>query len=109
MRKKQWLRKSLCFALILILGFSGLISTASANNGVELRNLVAGKNYELSKPPADAYPDSGNDLTDGLYGKREFSDKAWQGHYVVDGNTRSITFDLGGPKSIQKISANFLH
>lgn len=73
---------------------------------MELRNLAAGLSYTISQPADDAWPDSGNELTDGNYGSSEYWDPAWTGH--LRGITREVTFDLGEMKSIASIRSHFL-
>lgn len=70
-------------------------------------NLALHKPYTASNPPEPQYSDTdGKELTDGLYGSTSFYDPEWQGHaYNFD---RYMTVDLGEPKSIASIAANFL-
>lgn len=74
-----------------------------------IRNLVSGMDYEISIDAHKNYPDSGKELTDGIYGTKSYYNKAWQGHNKSAGEERAVIFDLGEPKSIKRISANFLH
>ncbi|WP_179013041.1 DUF4855 domain-containing protein [Paenibacillus sp. 79R4] len=69
-------------------------------------NLALGLTYEWSEAPEAAYSDDGGKLTDGKYGELDISDPAWVGH--LKKKTREVVFDLGDPKSITKIKANFL-
>lgn len=81
-------------------------STAVAAQRPEPRNLAAGLNYTWSQAPDPDYPDSGGELTDGVYGQLDIDDPAWVGHRV--GKTREVVFDLGERKSISRIQAHFL-
>ncbi|MCU6710257.1 DUF4855 domain-containing protein [Paenibacillus sp. J5C_2022] len=86
-----------------------LIQTWS--DGWGLSNLVLGDNYTISLPPNSNYPDSGNELTNGLFGGTDFRNEQWQGYagseYPEERN-RTITFDLGRNKSIGLVRARFL-
>ncbi|UVI33489.1 DUF4855 domain-containing protein [Paenibacillus spongiae] len=70
------------------------------------RNLAAGLSYQFSAAPYEGYPDSGNELTDGVYASMEFSDSAWQGH--LRGMTREVVFDLQDFKSINAVKTHFI-
>ncbi|RED75034.1 DUF4855 domain-containing protein [Cohnella phaseoli] len=86
-----------------------LIQTWS--DGWGLGNLVLGHSYTLSRPPNANYPDSGNELTNGLFGGTDYGNGQWQGHAGSDypaERSRTITFDLGSNKSIGLIRAHFL-
>lgn len=72
----------------------------------EPRNLASSLSYEWSEAPEAAYADESNKLTDGQYGGLDISDPAWVGH--LKKKTREVVFDLGEPKSITNIKANFL-
>lgn len=71
------------------------------------RNLVLHRDYHWSEPPSQAYPDTGNKLTDGDYGTANLFHRSWQGH-VGGSPTREVTFDLGGMKTITRIKSGFL-
>jgi len=103
----------------------GLISAAAAtlldtyanvliqtwSDGWGLGNLALGQSYTISQPPNSNYPDSGNELTNGLFGGTDFRNEQWQGHAgsaYPEERSRTITFDLGGNKSIGLIRAHFL-
>lgn len=104
--------RAFCMILTFIFTLNGMCSVALASEETGLKNLARGLSYEVSTPPRDVWEDTDNkELTDGVYGKKDFTDPAWQGHHRTDepGGKRSFTFDLGEPKSIKRISANFLH
>ncbi|WP_260871335.1 DUF4855 domain-containing protein [Paenibacillus sp. Y412MC10] len=76
-----------------------------------LSNLAQGLSYAISRPPNSNYPDSGNELTNGLFGGTDFSNEQWQGHAgsaYPEERSRTITLDLGRNKSIGSIRAHFL-
>ncbi|MHA2855705.1 DUF4855 domain-containing protein [Paenibacillus lautus] len=86
-----------------------LIHTWSDGGG--LSNLVLGQSYTISQQPNSNYPDSGNELTDGRFGGTDYRTEQWQAHAgsdYPDERSRTITFDLGGNKSIGAIRAHFL-
>ncbi|RDW22189.1 DUF4855 domain-containing protein [Oceanobacillus arenosus] len=93
------------FIAVLMLSISTTAFAKEKDEGSEYKNLASGLSYEISHAP-ESYIDSGNELTDGQYGENDFNNPSWQGH--VRGGTRSVVFDLGKEKSIQKITANFL-
>ncbi|MGZ9584277.1 DUF4855 domain-containing protein [Paenibacillus marinisediminis] len=70
------------------------------------RNLATGLSYLFSAAPYEGYPDSGNELTDGMYASMDFMDSAWQGH--LRGITREVVFDLQDIKSINAVKAHFM-
>lgn len=76
-----------------------------------LSNLAQGLSYTISRPPNSSYPDSGNELTNGLFGGTDFSNEQWQGHAgsaYPEERSRTITLDLGHNNSIGSIRAHFL-
>ena len=75
----------------------------------DMNNLSMGMDYILSVPARDSYPDTDDELTDGIYGTKTYPDNAWQGHHKDDGAEQAVLFDLESPKSIKRISVNFLH
>lgn len=86
-----------------------LIQTWSEGWG--LSNLAQGLSYTISRPPNSSYPDSGNELTNGLFGGTDFRNEQWQGHAgsaYPEERSRTITFDLGRNKSIGVVRAHFL-
>ncbi|MFC0391629.1 DUF4855 domain-containing protein [Paenibacillus mendelii] len=81
------------------------------SDGWGLSNLVLGQTYTISRRANSNYPDSGNELTNGQFGGEDFRNEQWQGHAGNDypeERSRTITFDLGGDKSIGQIKAHFL-
>lgn len=73
---------------------------------VESTNLALYKTYKISVPPESDYPDSGGELTNGIYGTTNFMEASWQGHSgKVD---REVIIDLETPSTIAAIKANFL-
>lgn len=70
------------------------------------RNLAAESSYQYSAAPNESYPDSGNELTDGVYEPLEYVNPGWQGH--LRGITREVVFDLQDFKSINAIKAHFM-
>jgi len=86
-----------------------LIQTWS--NGWGLSNLALGQSYTISWSPNSSYPDSGNELTNGLSGGTDYRNGQWQGHAGSDypeEQSRTITFDMGRNKSIGLVRAHFL-
>ncbi|MCQ6559972.1 DUF4855 domain-containing protein [Paenibacillus mendelii] len=72
------------------------------------QNLALNKSYTVSLPPSSSYPDTGGtELTDGIHGTTSFYNAAWQGH--AGDFDRNFIVDLGEPKSIGAIKANFLN
>jgi hypothetical protein len=69
-------------------------------------NLALGLPYWLSSQPSPTYPDEGYELTDGVRGRANFTDRAWQGHLREE--FRAVTVDLGAPKPIASVRAGFL-
>jgi hypothetical protein len=69
-------------------------------------NLALNLSYNMSKPASTSYPDSGKELTDGIFAGASYSNSGWQGHSGK--YKRNVTFDLGAMHSISKINANFL-
>ncbi|MGW0229200.1 DUF4855 domain-containing protein [Actinopolymorpha singaporensis] len=82
------------------------VPAAAAAQRPEPRNLAAGRGYTWSQAPDAAYPDSGMELTDGRYGRLDRSDQAWVGH--TRGKTREVVIDLGGRKSVSRVTAHFM-
>ncbi|MBC8559944.1 DUF4855 domain-containing protein [Fumia xinanensis] len=79
-----------------------LVEGTSSNN-----NLLYGLPYEASSVPNAAYPDSGNELTDGLKGDYNFYASAWSAY--ADGfKTADFVFDLGAVKQFEELRLNFL-
>ncbi len=85
-------------------------------------NLALGKNYTTSVTPSDSYPDSGNELTDGIkYYKPEtklaqYQASAWVGHEMSSAtanpsgnNYVDITVDLGEVKDVYQASTQILN
>ncbi len=81
------------------------------SDGWGLGNLILGQSYTSSLPPNSNYPDSGNELTNGLFGGTDYQNGQWQGHAGSDypeERNRVITFDLGRNQSIGLVKAHFL-
>ncbi|MCQ6558611.1 DUF4855 domain-containing protein [Paenibacillus mendelii] len=99
-------KKGFSLTLVVVMLFA-LASTALAKKETASpRNLAAGLSYQLSEGAYESYPDSGNELTDGVYGSLDFMDPAWQGH--LRGITRELVFDLQDYKSIHAVKAHFI-
>lgn len=96
------LRSIVLMVAVLALLIPGV---AMADDG--LTNWARGKSYTYSMIPHDNYPDTGGQLTDGIYAvSPHYTDKAWVGHLRDD--FRTITVDLGEVRPIQEIHANFM-
>lgn len=77
-----------------------------------LNIVITSTNWALRAPytyniePSTTYPDSGGELTDGVYAAPRYQDQGWVGHLRED--SRDITVDLGKVRPVQEIKANFL-
>lgn len=104
----------LIIALILI-QFSPMISQkVEAASGAELENLALGKSYMLSPRNTEAFPDNGNQLTNGVNGGTNAWDTNWVGfnNPKYESNTpivHSIIVDLGNVASVNTMNANFIN
>lgn len=104
--------------LILAIALSAaMIMGALAPNadGEETRNLAADAPYAVTvgvpdatdaEAQEEAYPDPGRALTDGASAGDEFTDPGWVGY--LRQSSRAITLDLGGLRTVESISADFL-
>lgn len=98
--------KRLSLTLFLLMGLALAVAPASAQEGSDLTNWALGASYTYSMPPSTDYPDSGGQLTDGVFGLASYTDKAWVGHLRND--FRVITLDLGAVRPVKEVRANFL-
>lgn len=98
--KSMKLQLGLILAAILL----SVSFVAAAESG--LTNWALGAAYTYSIEPNEGYPDTGGQLTDGVFGRPGYTDKAWVGHLRND--FRVITVDLGSLRPVQEIRANFL-
>jgi len=72
-----------------------------------LTDLALGMPYTASMPADANYPDTGGtELTDGIYGRIDYTDPAWQGRNT--GSVYSFTVDLGGVQSIKEFRSRWL-
>ncbi|QGQ93909.1 DUF5109 domain-containing protein [Paenibacillus psychroresistens] len=89
---------------------SGQSSSASATTSAATSyptNLALSKTYTTTIPADTAYPDSGGELTNGVYdGTIVYQNAAFQGRNT--GSLTSFTIDLGTSQSIKELTANFL-
>ncbi|MFD0696448.1 DUF4434 domain-containing protein [Paenibacillus sp. GCM10027628] len=85
---------------------SSSVSVTTSAGANYATNLASGKTYTSTMSADAAYPDSGNELTNGIFGTTTYSDTAWQGRNTA--STYSFTIDLGSSKSIKEVTANFL-
>lgn len=92
---------------------AGNVSTTSATASATTpagpsnpTNLASGKSYTATLTADPSYPDSGGELTDGIYGTTSYSDSAWQGRNT--GSTYSFTVDLGATKTIKEVDSDWL-
>jgi len=108
--------KTIAMGLALSLLTSLAPLSGFAQEEAQTVNLALGKSYTLTTPYQpdrmfgnleNSHPDdTGNQLTDGVYGGTAFSNKAfigriWQG-------SRNVVLDLGDSATIQEISLNVL-
>ncbi|MFY0758905.1 DUF4855 domain-containing protein [Metabacillus dongyingensis] len=100
------IKKWVSFTILAVMMLALIPIAQAEEEQPKLRNLAKGLDYEWSEGPESEYPDSGNELTDGKYGKLQLLDPAWVGH--VQKKTREVVFDLGEKKSISTIKAHFL-
>lgn len=104
--KRSWL--SLVLIAAMLLAMAPAVQAAGEEEGEEgdgFRNLAPESAYTWSEEPEAAYPDPGGKLTDGIWGAG-MNDGNWVGHRYK--KTREVVFDLGEPKTIKEVSANFL-
>ncbi|GAA3620515.1 hypothetical protein GCM10022419_127690 [Nonomuraea rosea] len=84
-------------------GSASATTPAAPGNPV---NLAAGRPYTVSQAASSSYPDSGGELTNGVYGAPSYGDAAWQGRNT--GSAYSITVDLGAQKVIKELRSDWL-
>lgn len=97
----------LTLAVVFLFGPSAMHYVRGAEPVRAETNLARGLRYWLSSPPSRTYPDMGYELTNGVKGKANFTDPAWQGH--LRDEFRAVTFDLGAPKPVASVNAGFLY
>ncbi|PCL93093.1 DUF4855 domain-containing protein [Paenibacillus lautus] len=104
-------RRSLTAMLLVPVMLLSLISSVYAEEaGGEsggFYNLAQGKPYTWSEQPEGAFPDDGTKLTDGNAADPSRDSDNWVGHR--NKKSRSVVFDLGEQKTVQEVSARFLH
>lgn len=83
-----------------------LPAAALAQEAPALTNWAKGASYTVNLPPAEQYPDSGGELTDGQYANAFYGNPNWVGH--LRNTSRIITIDLGAVRPVQEVRANFL-
>ncbi len=82
---------------------SGDLEEGTSSNN----NLLYGLSYEASSVSNASYPDSGNELTDGLKGDYNYYGSAWSA-YLDNNKTADFVFDLSVIKSFEELRINFL-
>ncbi|MFD0589215.1 DUF4855 domain-containing protein [Paenibacillus sp. GCM10027627] len=105
------IRRSLTALLLVPVMLLSLISSVYAEEPVlesnGFYNLAQGKPYVWAEQPEDAFPDDGTKLTDGNAADPSRDSGNWVGHR--NNKSRSVVFDLGAKKTVQQVSARFLH
>lgn len=92
--------------LLLAAGLGALGAPGQA--GAASPNLLAGKAYTASAPASSSYPDSGGELTDGVYAAPLLANAGWQGRLGATGaTTYSFTADLGTARTFQSFKSDF--
>jgi len=86
---------------------SSAFAEESGGGSAGFYNLAQGKTYTWSEQPEEAFPDDGTKLTDGNAADPSRDSGNWVGHRSKQ--SRSVVFDLGEQKTIQEVSARFLH
>jgi len=86
---------------------SSVYAEDAGGENADFYNVAQGKTYTWSDQPEDAFPDDGTKLTDGNAADPSRNNGNWVGHRNM--KSRSVVFDLGEQKTIQDVSARFLH
>ncbi|MHA6482089.1 DUF4434 domain-containing protein [Paenibacillus sp. strain BS8-2] len=98
---RKILAQILC-VLMVALSFSQLAPGRAEATGT---NLLAGLSYTASITANASYPDSGNELTNGMTASALLADSAWQGRMTPGVYTFSV--DLGATETFQRFEAGF--
>ncbi len=93
--------------VMLLSLLSSAYAEESGGGSAGFYNLAQGKAYTWSEQPEEAFPDDGTKLTDGNAANPSRDSGNWVGHRSKQ--SRSVVFDLGEQKTIQEVSARFLH
>ncbi len=93
--------------VMLLSLLSSAYAEESGGGSAGFYNLAQGKTYTWSEQPEEAFPDDGTKLTDGNAADPSRDSGNWVGHRSKQ--SRSVVFDLGEQKTIQEVSARFLH
>ncbi|MDI4648853.1 DUF4434 domain-containing protein [Cohnella hashimotonis] len=103
---KRLAHVSLCAGMLAAAGLGALGAPSAANAASP--NLLAGKSYTASSAANSSYPDSGAELTDGIYAAPLLASAGWQGRLGVTGaTTYSFTTDLGTARTFQSFKTDF--
>lgn len=97
---------------------AAMIATALAptSAAADTHNVAAGAPYTVEagipdqadqEDEEESYPDTGGALTDGAYGGTEYTSVGWVGY--MRQSSRTITLDLGGLKTLESLSTDFLY
>ncbi len=94
-------------ATVRAASFRGNTRAGATTSTDYTRHLATGKKPVLEHPYNGQYPGSGPyTLTDGLTGSLDYSDGRWQAYLKSD---LAATIDLGGPVSLSRVRATFIH
>ena len=86
---------------------AGNVSGDSRSASVILSSSLADHAPYTASLAADPwYPDSGKELTDGVFGTPTYTDPAWQGRSTP--SPYSFTVDLGTTRTVEEIHSNWL-
>ncbi|RJE85216.1 DUF4855 domain-containing protein [Paenibacillus sp. 1011MAR3C5] len=107
MKTRRVLTALLLVHVMLLSLISSVYAEEPGGENAGFYNLAQGKTYTWSEPPEDAFPDDGTKLTDGNAADLSRNSGNWVGHRNM--KSRSVVFDLGEQKTVQEVSARFLH
>lgn len=107
MKKRFYLRMRAAgvFFVMLMSFLMALPKPVFAAQSTARQNLLLGVAYTADVSASAAYPDSGTELTDGMYAGPYLNETGWQGRDSV--GTYSFTADLGKETRISGFKANF--
>ncbi|MCD9022387.1 DUF4434 domain-containing protein [Cohnella silvisoli] len=91
----------MCFLVTLVLNTLGVSGNAEAASP----NILLGKTYSSSVAANATYPDSGGELTDGVYAANLLADAGWQARF--NSTSYSFTVDFSVSRTFQSFKANF--
>ncbi|MFC5402484.1 DUF4434 domain-containing protein [Cohnella soli] len=92
-----------CFSFVVALSLNSVGLSGRANAASP--NILLGKSYTSSVAADPSYPDSGGELTNGVYAANLLADSAWQARF--NATSYSFTVDFGSARTFQKFKANF--